>query len=44
MIKSSKKVTFSNPEFTIYIYSKKNKKQSINSFITYPILYFNKKI
>ena len=41
MIKSSKKVTFSNPEFTIYIYSKKNKKQSINS---YPILYFNKKI
>ena len=43
MIKSPKKVTFSNPEYTIYIYSNSNKKQCINSFITYPIIYFNKK-
>jgi len=35
-----KKVTFSNPECTVYIYSKKEKKNKfiINSFITYPII------
>ena len=37
----NKKVTFSNPEYTIYIYSKMDKKKKkINSFIGYPILCF----
>lgn len=37
-----KKVTFSNPEYTIYIYSKIDKKKNnfINNFITYPIISF----